>query len=180
MRRCGTLVLVGSILTALAVLVATGPVAAHPAARASGAIAAPAVEDLVPPPAEVESSPSMTVGPTGALPWMLAGAIVLAAGGAAAWRRPRHASALGLALLLTAFAFENALHSVHHGFDVRQSTDCPVAAAASHLTAHSVESVVGAALVRTVAGAPAEPDVPTPAIRRLGSDQDRAPPVPTA
>jgi hypothetical protein len=137
------------------------------------------VDDPVPPPAEVEAPPSTTPGPTGAWPWIPAGVIGLA-GGAAAWRRPRHAPAVGLALLLTVFAFENALHSVHHGFDAKQSTDCPVAAAAAHLAALSAESIVETAFVPTIAGAPAYPDVPSPRIRRLGSGQDRAPPVPTA
>jgi hypothetical protein len=180
MRRCGTVLLVGSILTALAVLVATGPVAAHPAARAAGTTATPAVGDLVSAPAEVEPPPSTTPGPTGARPGILAGVIVLAGVGAAAWRRPRHAPAVGLALLLTVFVFENALHSVHHGFDAKQSTDCPVAAASAHLAALSVESLSETAFVRIVAGTPAAPDAPPPAIRRHGPDQDRAPPVPTA
>ena len=40
--------------------------------------------------------------------------------GVALRRRPRRTLVLCLALLLTLFAFENALHSVHHGLDDRR------------------------------------------------------------
>jgi hypothetical protein len=85
--------------------------------------------------------------------------------------------AVGLFLLLTIFAFENALHSVHHGFQPQQSENCAVAAVAAHLAAVSVEDAVETTIILARGQAAAEPDVCSPAIRLLGSDQDRAPPV---
>ena len=50
-----------------------------------------------------------------------------AAAVALAWRRPRRAAALALVLVLAVFAFEDGLHSVHHGLDQTQASSCPVA-----------------------------------------------------
>ena len=94
-------------------------------------------------------------------------------------RWPRQALAVSFVLLLTIFAFENALHSVHHGFDAQQAEECAVAAVSAHLAAISVDGVVETAFVLAVARTPADSDLSSPAIRLLGPDQDRAPPVPT-
>ena len=64
---------------------------------------------------------------------------IVAAAAALGWRRPRRAAALALALLLAVFAFENGLHSVHHGLDQAQASSCPVAAAGVHLHATPVD-----------------------------------------
>ncbi|MGH7373260.1 MAG: hypothetical protein ACREJY_03450, partial [Candidatus Rokuibacteriota bacterium] len=87
---------------------------------------------------------------------------------------------LALILLLTIFAFENALHSVHHGFDAEQYAECTIVAASAHLSAVSVDGVVETSVVLALAGRTAEPDRSLPSSRPLGPDKGRAPPVPTA
>jgi hypothetical protein len=97
-----------------------------------------------------------------------------------AQRRPRRLLVLALVLLLTIFAFENALHSVHHGFDAKQYDECTIAAAAAHLSAVSIDGIVETSAILAVAGKPAEPDLSAPASRPLGPHRGRAPPVPAA
>lgn len=137
-----------SLLLALAVLVIAGPAAAHV---------------------------TTTAAPTPpALPWYLPAALALAA--LTAWRRPRRAVVVMLALLLCVFAFENALHSVHHGFDPQQREACTVAAASAHLAAVQVDDPGLSAVVLPVVGR-AEAALPaSTSTRCLSPDQGRAPP----
>jgi len=86
--------------------------------------------------------------------------------------------AVAVVLLLCVFAFENALHSVHHGFDQAEANGCAIAAASAQLAATTVDAVTGADLVSP----PAEDQVlvsdPTgPTIRIACPDQGRAPPA---
>lgn len=157
-----------SLLLALALLAIAGPVAAHVPAAA--------------PPAETfeatgapETIPALTTAPTPpGLPWHLATALGLA--GLVAGYRPRRAAAVTLALLLCVFAFENALHSVHHGFDPQQQEECTVAAASAHLTAVQVDDPALSAIALPVVGqAEAAAPASTPT-RCLSPDQGRAPP----
>jgi len=109
------------------------------------------------------------------LPWP---AILLLLGAVAAARpRPRRAIALALVLVLAVFAFEDGLHSVHHGFDPAKTPTCTIAAAVQHLSATAVDHL-----------APAETDLPPaimavegnpldPASRFLCPDQGRGPPL---
>lgn len=76
-------------------------------------------------------------------PWALLTGVLLGIGltllaGLVAWRRadPRargHAVALALSLLLTVFAVEAAVHSVHHLADRAAAADCSVLASSQHL-----------------------------------------------
>ena len=187
MRRSGTAPLVTVLLAALALLAASGSVAAHPAPRAPTSDSAatlptslpadlPADLDVVVPP---PPAPSEAPDWTGLAPLALAGLLFLGAMVAIIRRWPRQAFVMSFVLLLTIFAFENALHSVHHGFDAQQYEKCAVAAVSAHLAAISVDGVVETAFVLAVARTSAEPDLSSPAIRLLGPDQDRAPPLPT-
>jgi hypothetical protein len=45
------------------------------------------------------------------------------------WRR---AAVLGLALIITLFAFNTAIHSVHHLFQPQPGTECPLLWASQH------------------------------------------------
>src|SRR6266851_9497792 len=127
-----TIALIG-VLLAAALLAAAGPAMAHPSAP----IVAPvpptpeaAIPSEAPPPAPVvTTSADLTPGLT---PWIAAGALVLT--GVALRRRPRRILVLCLVLLLTLFAFENALHSVHHGLDPKQADACAIATASAHLS----------------------------------------------
>jgi hypothetical protein len=169
--------LLASLLAALALLGAAGSVAAHPAATAPALTPPPSEEIVVPPaavPLPLEASDS-----TSGLWGVAAGALVLVGLIAVARRRPRRVLATSLVLLLTVFVFENALHSVHHGFDPKQHDECAVAAAAAQLTAVPVDGIVETAVDLAITGTAVEPALSFPSIRRLGPDQDRAPPVPT-
>ena len=100
---------------------------------------------------------------------------LVAAALALGWRRPRRAAALALVLLLAVFAFENGLHSVHHGMNQAQASSCPVAAAGAHLSATPVDGapcdVVLPVVALAVETSPSDP------IAYLASpEQGRAPP----
>lgn len=86
--------------------------------------------------------------------------------------------ALALALLLGVFAFENALHSVHHGLDPAGATGCAIAAASAHLAATTVDAVISADPVTFPAeDGGIESRLAMPAVRFLCPDQERAPPA---
>ena len=184
MQRCGSAPFVIVLLVALALPVAAGSVAAHPLTKVPpltppSPVTLPSpvsLEGAGPPPAV--SGPSVAPDSTSTFPLAVAGLLGL---GVVVMRRwPRQAWVASFILLLTIFAFENALHSVHHGFDAKQSEECAVAALSAHLAAVSVDRVVETAFIPVVAAAAGQPEVLSPVVRLLGSDQDRAPPVLTA
>jgi hypothetical protein len=176
-----TIALIG-VLLAAALLAAAGPALAHPSAP----IVAPvpptpeaAIPSVAPPPAPAVATSADAAGLTpGLTPWIAAGALVLT--GVALRRRPRRILVLCLVLLLTLFAFENALHSVHHGVDPKQADACAIAAASAHLSAVAVDAIVETSIVLVDAGHAAEPDLSTLPARWHGPDQGRAPPAPAA
>ncbi len=161
-------VFVPVVLAALVLLATAGPAAAHsPNLSASSLAGAPdAIDTIVP---VLTTAPA----PPG-LPWYLL--VVLALGVAAVWRRPRRALAVALVLLLCVFAFENALHSVHHGLDPKQQTECTVAAAAAHLAAVQVDGITPPSLVLPTTGGAVEAGPSVALIRFLSPEQGRAPP----
>jgi hypothetical protein len=61
-------------------------------------------------------------------------------------RGPRHAVALALSLLLGAFVFEEALHSVHHLTDPVGGPGCAIAAGLAHLVAADTTAVPSVAV----------------------------------
>ena len=67
--------------------------------------------------------------------------VFVAAAVALGSRGPRGAAALALVLLLAVFAFEEGLHSVHHGMNHAPASSCQVAAAGAHLNATAVDDV---------------------------------------
>ena len=157
-----------TLLLALAILATAGLASAHvaapaPAVTALEEAAAPAIVPVL------SAAPSPP-----ALPWYLFAALGL--GTAISWHRPRQLLVVTLALLLCVFAFENALHSVHHGLDPQQQQACTVAAVSAHLAAVQVDDPGLSSVVMPVVG-PAE--VASPALtstRFLSPDQGRAPP----
>lgn len=173
-----TIVLIGVLLAAVALLAATGPAMAH----SSVTLIEPVRPTAEAPILSVSPSPvpavAAPVDSSGFTPWIAAGALVLA--GVALRRRPRRILVLGLVLLLTLFAFENALHSVHHGLDPKQVDACTIAAASAHLSAVAVDAIVETSIVLAAAGHAAEADLSTLPARWLGPDQGRAPPAPAA
>jgi hypothetical protein len=159
-----------ALLLVLALLALAGPAVAHVASPPT--VPAEVLLPMMEAPATI---PGLTAAPMPAgRPWYLLAA--LAVGMLTAWYRPRRAVAVTLALLLCVFAFENALHSVHHGFDPQQQEECTVAAASAHLAAVQVDDPGLSAIVLPVVGqAEAAPPASTPT-RFLSPDQGRAPP----
>jgi fumarate reductase subunit D len=165
LRRPGVSVL---LLLALVLLAVAGPAAAHAPAPTPPAVSLEAPEALT-------TGPVLSAVPTPpALPWYLSVALALAV--LTAWYRPRRAVAVMLVLLLCVFAFENALHSVHHGFDPQQQEECTVAAASAHLAAVQVDDPALSSVVLHVVGRAAAAPAASVATRFLSPDQGRAPP----
>jgi hypothetical protein len=155
--------------TLLGLLAAAGPAAAHVAGAPTPPVPvlAPAEAD-----ATVQFLGAAPTPPT--LPWYFAATLALVA--VAAWRRPRKILALSLALVLGVFSFENALHSVHHGFDAKQQEECAVAAVSAQLSGVQVDGIAVVSSAPPIVGAAATaPPVLTPD-RFLSHDQGRAPP----
>ena len=156
-----------AVLLALALLAIAGPAAAHMMPSAAASAVLPAIE----PPASIPVLSAAPAPPT--LPWYLPAALALTA--LTAWYRPR-ALVVTLALLLCVFAFEHALHSVHHGFDPKQQEECMVAAASAHLAAVQVDdSGLSFAVLPVIGGTDAAPARSAPT-RFLSPEQGRAPP----
>ena len=124
----GARTLVSLSLLALAILAGPAPALAHGAA-------AP-VLDLHHHP--IAHSSGVALPPWALLTGVLLGIGLTLLAGLVAWRRadPRargHAVALALSLLLTVFAVEAAVHSVHHLADRAAAADCSVLSSSQHL-----------------------------------------------
>jgi hypothetical protein len=164
--------LVTPALIAMVVLAAAGPLSAH---------------QLSPLSAE---SPSRTEAPTaspsprgstgapepGATSWLLLTGALAAT--PMAWRRRRATAAGALVVALAVFAFEDALHSVHHGFDPGGAAGCVIAAASAHVAAATPDSVTATALLAPFPEGPGlELDRGSHPVRVPCPDQQRAPPA---
>jgi hypothetical protein len=101
---------------------------------------------------------------------------IVAAAMALGWWRPRRAAALALVLLLAVFAFEDGLHSVHHGMNQAQASSCPIAAAATHLNATPVDGVAPCDVVLPVVALAVETSPSDPIAHLATPEQGRAPP----
>ncbi len=101
---------------------------------------------------------------------------IVAAAVALGWRRPRRAAALALVLLLAVFAFEDGLHSVHHGMDQAQASSCPVAAAGAHLSATPVDGIAPCDVILPVVALAVETSPSDPIAHLASPEQGRAPP----
>jgi len=91
-------------------------------------------------------------------------------------RRWRRYATLCFALCLVAFAFESALHSVHHLFEPAKEAGCQTHTTSKHLTGTPVDH----SNVSTPDGATeAAPPVRVKALQRFGSSpvKERAPPL---
>ena len=108
------------------------------------------------------------------VPWP-ALAIVAAAVALGSWR-PRRAVAFALVLLLAVFAFEDGLHSVHHGMNQTRASSCPIAAAATHLHATPVDGVAPCDVVLPVVTLAVETSPSDPIAHLASPEQGRAPP----
>jgi hypothetical protein len=161
-----------------AALIPAAPAAAHEfAPLAAPLTAAPASAAIAPPVAASPAEPaSLAVPePTGLTAWIVTGALAL--GGLALGRSPRRTVLVGLALLLALFAFEDALHSVHHGFDPKQAQTCTIAAASGHVSGVAVDGPIEPSVILAAAGQAGETGLAPLPLHRRGPDQGRAPPA---
>ena len=71
------------------------------------------------------------------------------------------------------FAFEDGLHSVHHGMDQAQASSCPVAAAGAHLNATPVDGVAPCDVILPVVALAVETS-PSDPIAHLASPEQGA------
>jgi hypothetical protein len=181
MRRPRTLALIAMFLAVLAVLATTGPAAAHPVSPVAAEVLRTSPQEIRP---ATESGPIDPVTPGGPSTRLLAaivlGVLGLGLGVEGARRHPRRALVLALVLLLAIFAFENGLHSVHHGFDAKQYGECTIAAASANLSAVSVDGLLEASIVLIAIAPTAEFDPAAPPARLLDPHQGRAPPLASA
>ena len=111
------------------------------------------------------------------VPWTVLG--VALASAALIWWRPRRVAMLALVLLLVFFAFEDGLHSVHHGFDRNAAASCAVAAVATQLSATTIDGVPTCDVIAPVGATIVPAGDLAVAVRLIGPDQGRAPPAVT-
>jgi hypothetical protein len=134
-------------------------------------------------------SASVTILSSGALPQALhpgplaAALLLLACVGLSSitWRW-RRATALSLTLIIGLFAFNTAIHSVHHVFQPPQRTKCPLFSASQHATGTpaDVDAVALGAPLLAIENAPVPVGEAIPSGRFCRPAQERAPPSPLA
>jgi hypothetical protein len=180
MPRNRTIALIGVLLAAVAPLAAPVPAMAHSAVPTvpAAAPASPEPGAVTPPEAAAASENPPASDSPGLIPWIAAGGLLVA--GLLLRRFSRRMLVLCLVLLLTFFAFENALHSVHHGFDPKQAEGCTLATASTQLPAVTVDGIGQTPVVLAAAGPAASPARSPLSARRLGREPGRAPPAPVA
>jgi hypothetical protein len=178
MRLSSGRLLVALAVAALVALGSSAPALAHVEAPVPALAPSPALDAeltaLFPIAAAEPALPPLAERVPGGLGWpaVLAGLAALAL----LRRAPRRAVVLAVVLLLAVFAFENGVHSVHHGADRHHMTSCALSAASSHLSATLVDHLVCAeAMLYTLGSAPIS-EQPAPIARPLGAHQGRAPP----
>jgi hypothetical protein len=164
------------ILSVLLTLVLCGlvlPVSAHPGFRSDGM-----ASELTPVSAGPAAPPSiLTASPTPAgLPGLACvGALLVAL---VTWRRRRRrAVAAILMLLLVILAYEDGLHSVHHGPAPQAADSCPTLAVSAHAVGTEVETSCLATPMLVVLGPALPIAVYVPADHVPRPDQGRAPPA---
>jgi hypothetical protein len=168
-------------LAVLAVLATAGPAAAHPVSPAAAEVLRASTPEVRSAGGIVPVDPAAPDGSSSRLLAVIVlGVVGVGLGVEAARRHPRRALVVALGLLLTIFAFEGGLHSVHHGFDAKQYRDCTIAAATANLSAVSVDGLLQTSVVLIAAAPAAELDPAGPPARLLEPHQGRAPPLASA
>lgn len=178
MSSIRAIALIFGLLAAAALLVPAAPAVAHESAPLLAPVPeAPAAQEVAAPVTAIPAAAAApaTPEPAGLTPWIVAGALAL--GGLGLRRSPRRAVLVGLMLLLAVFAFEDALHSVHHGLDPKQAQTCTIAAASGHVSGVAVDGVIEASMILVPIGQAVEPDRTPLPLHRLAPDQGRAPPA---
>lgn len=165
------------LVLAVAVLVLSGSAWASPGPvnaagpHGQGVMTDHAMPDLV----AVSLSPATDEA---GLPWSTLLAALMAS--VLAWCLPRRALVVALILLLAIFAFENGLHSVHHGFDPVPTETCAASAASTNVAAVAADAPPTTELLSPLRPGSLDGARPAPLARFICPDQGRAPPIPAA
>ena len=184
MSSIRAIALMFGLLAAAVLLMQAAPATAHEALSVVTPVPVAATAAAPEPASPIGATPVAPAStpapePAAPTPWIVAGALAL--GGLALRRGPRRAPrrdiVVGLVLLLALFVFEDALHSVHHGFDPKQAETGTIAAASAHVSGVAVDAVVAAPVVLVPVGEAVEPGLSPLPLHRLAPDQGRAPPA---
>jgi len=175
-------VLAAAFILSAAMVLTAAPAWAHK--NPSIVLPAPVVAPVPPMPARADSvslsaSPSRSFNVTAPVASSFGWLALLACAAALTTvsRRSRFAAVITLALLLTVFAYERGVHSVHHLGQPVQEHECAVAAAATH-TESAADDVSGPfAPVLAPVCTVAEVSRPPLAIFDLSAEHGRAPPA---
>lgn len=176
MSNLRVIALILGLLAATAVLISPAPATAHESPTVVTSSPAATTRSSTAP-TITPAAPVSTPAPEGdaLTPLLVAGALVMV--GLALRRAARRALLMSLVLLLSVFAFEDALHSVHHGFDPQQVQTCTIAAASGHVSGVAVDGVPAASIVLAAVGQALELDLSPLPLHRLAPEQGRAPPA---
>lgn len=114
--------------------------------------------------------------PAAGVPWVAVLAMlgVMLAGA----RCPRRAVALGVVLILSVFAFENGVHSVHHLNDRVAGAACAVASATVHVSGTTVEECASLPMMPSSPERLGVDHQPSVDAQSLAVRHGRAPPLP--
>jgi hypothetical protein len=170
------------VVLVLLLLSGASAVEAHPGMQAATVPAALGIDTALDEPnsgpaAPLAAASSFAAAPATPSAWTWVLLLILPVVAAARGLRSARGLALVVALLLVVFAWESAVHSVHHLKDPRQAERCPVYSASQQVTG--------------LTATPATPDLPPPLptldrpvaqavqflSRALAGEQSRAPPV---
>src|SRR5881628_2928250 len=125
-----------AVLAALAVLLlgGVGPASAHEPLEEPVVLA----PTTLPGPDTSIASQAAGSHASSAMPWPILMMVIVGSVALIPRRAPRLVVA-ALAVVLTVFGVESALHSVHHVFDNNSAVACPTASIAAHLNGTTIE-----------------------------------------
>ena len=171
--RRATSLRVVAVLAALAVLLlgGVGPASAHE----------PIEEPVVLAPQTTSPGPDTSIASQAAgshgpatMPWPILMMVIVGSAALARRRAPRLVVA-ALAVVLTVFGVESALHSVHHVFD-NSAVACPTASIAAHLNGTTIEGPAVEVPKLPVGATLAAPDPGISPLSPFDPPHGRAPP----
>ena len=163
------------LLVALVLVLAAGLVAlGEPAWAHVRRVEAPAVTTVEPVAIPPATTQIVAASPAPPSLWPLLALVPL---GALAVAAPRRALGLALIALLSIFAAESAVHSVHHLADQQAAAQCVVSVASAHLHGATPDAPDDGISEPAVVGAVSIAKLDRPGARFIRPDEGRAPPA---
>jgi len=163
-----------AVLAALAVLLlgGVGPASAHEPLE-DPVVLAP--QTTLPGPDTSIASQAAGSHASSAMPWPMLMMVIVGSVALVPRRAPRLVVA-ALAVVLTVFGVESALHSVHHVFDNNSAVACPTASIAAHLNGTTIEGPTVEIPMLPVGATLAAPDPGISPLSPFDPPHGRAPP----